>query len=260
MTSPGALQTLGADRSSRRDTNALPPCFPTLQPAKATLPSPPFLTNMISVRPRFLPPRHADIPSSPGRHVFLSYTLCICAHLPLDPRILQDVQRALKLKARREASLKRHSMGGPRQELVSSTDYPMKGTGAFLPMATNLDYFASSDIDFGPSVGSSSVTDGHPVPSSSDNGATLDWSGVSSDGEKRWSLTIRRKGKDAAPHLNILVQQQDKVYSGKTGVRSEIFQLIVSQKSSIKYEGKRAAPLCKKHISQKISSQGAMPF
>lgn len=104
-------------------------------------------------------------------------------------------------------------MGGPRQELVSSTNYPMKG--AFLPMATNLDYFASSDVDFGPSVGSSSVADGHPVPSSSDNGDTLDWSGVSSDGEKRWSLTIRRKGKDVSPHLNILVQQQDKVYSGK---------------------------------------------
>ena len=216
MTNPGVRQILAADPSSRRDTDAPLQCCPTSQPAKATLPSPPFLTNMISVRPTLLCLCHTNKAFSPGRHVFLFCTLCTRTHLLLDPRILQDVHRALKLKARREASLKRHSMGAPRQELLPPTEYPRKGTGTFLPMATNLDYSASSDVDFGPSVGSSTVADGHPVPTSSDNGITLDWSGVSSDGEKRWSLAIRRKGKDASPHLNILVQQQDRVYSGKS--------------------------------------------
>ncbi|KAK2461573.1 hypothetical protein APHAL10511_006036 [Amanita phalloides] len=134
-----------------------------------------------------------------------------------DPRILQDVHRALKLKAKREATLKRHSVNRPTAEVyfppslsvASSSMYHRKATGTLLPATANLD----ADVDFGPSVGSSNtVADGHPVPSSSDNGLTLDWSGVRSDGDKRWSLSIKRKGKDTSPHLNILVQQQDKVH------------------------------------------------
>ncbi len=107
-------------------------------------------------------------------------------------------------------------MNKPKQEpYLPTTGYSMKGASAFLPMAASPDYATGSDVDFGPSVGSNAVAEGHPVPSSSDNGITLDWSGVNSDGEKRWSLPIRRKGKESSPHLNVLVQQQDKVYSGK---------------------------------------------
>jgi len=148
--------------------------------------------------------------------VFICRIRWTCPNSLLDPRILQDVQRALKLKARREATLKRHSMNKPKQEpYLPTTGYSMKGASAFLPMAASPDYATGSDVDFGPSVGSNAVAEGHPVPSSSDNGITLDWSGVNSDGEKRWSLPIRRKGKESSPHLNVLVQQQDKVYSGK---------------------------------------------
>lgn len=63
-----------------------------------------------------------------------------------------------------------------------------------------------SEIDFSPSTGLA-TTSLHPVPCSSDNGATLDWTGLASDEErsdKRWSLSIpKRKGKEKMPAISI---------------------------------------------------------
>ncbi|EIW87060.1 hypothetical protein CONPUDRAFT_86981 [Coniophora puteana RWD-64-598 SS2] len=57
----------------------------------------------------------------------------------------------------------------------------------------------SSDVDFSPVTHAIPM---HPVPISSNGGATLDWTGSLSDGERsdrRWTLSIsKRKGKDRA--------------------------------------------------------------
>ncbi|PFH54876.1 hypothetical protein AMATHDRAFT_44659 [Amanita thiersii Skay4041] len=142
----------------------------------------------------------------------------------LYPRILQDVQRALNLKAKREALLRnrppRVDSNMPSLSASSSSARPRYD---FLPPRTsnrNTRLAISSDIDFGPAVGSTSFastsTSQHPVPSSLDNGITLDWSGAHSDhdkAEKRWPLSLKRKGKEALPHLNIIAQQQEQVHN-----------------------------------------------
>ncbi|KAF8632971.1 hypothetical protein AX15_001568 [Amanita polypyramis BW_CC] len=141
----------------------------------------------------------------------------------LYPRILHDVQRALKLKAKREASLRRRSLDRPTSSKadyylppsisISSSNAPRGAIATVFPEMENVSISSGSDVDFAPAVGNNVVVDGHPVPCSSDNGTTLDWSGISPEFDKRWSLPIKRKGKSAVPHLNILVQQQEKVYS-----------------------------------------------
>lgn len=60
---------------------------------------------------------------------------------------------------------------------------------------------SATDIDFSPSTGPVSLkVAAHPVPFSTDDGDTLDWSSYHSDddrSEKRWSLSVsRRKGKE----------------------------------------------------------------
>ncbi|KAF8641053.1 hypothetical protein AX17_000697 [Amanita inopinata Kibby_2008] len=146
-----------------------------------------------------------------------------------DPRILQDVQRALRLKARREAIIKKRQSTNrassirtdydlpPSLSTSSSPSRPPSSPGQPPSPTGNVGQANGSDIDFGPSVGSTSVVvHDHPVPLSSDNGMTLDWSGSVSETdrfEKRWPLSIKRKGKEVSPHLNVLAQQQEKVYS-----------------------------------------------
>lgn len=73
-----------------------------------------------------------------------------------------------------------------------------------------------SEIDFSPSVG---IIPPHPVPSSSNEGATLDWTGSNSDDErdKRWSLSItKRRHKDKYPlgASKNVVEKQEALYLG----------------------------------------------
>lgn len=72
-----------------------------------------------------------------------------------------------------------------------------------------------SDIDFSPSVQAAPL---HPVPISSNGGATLDWTGFQSDDEKqdkRWTLG-KRKGKDKTSSSNITVfEKQDTLFAGQ---------------------------------------------
>ncbi|KAF6766629.1 hypothetical protein DFP72DRAFT_867164 [Ephemerocybe angulata] len=155
-----------------------------------------------------------------------------------DPRILLDVQRALKLKARREARLKREQSASPHQPSPSSTQYTAHQTPPELSQASwrtrqstlpspppsptpprKASGSATSDLDFSPATGVPAVeTQPHPVPASLDNGKTLDWTGSIIDdekAEKRWPLMGKRKDKDKMLPLNALAEQQEHLYRGK---------------------------------------------
>ncbi|KAF5385082.1 hypothetical protein D9615_001316 [Tricholomella constricta] len=131
------------------------------------------------------------------------------------PRILQDVQRALKLKARREARVTNRSTPA-RPELTSFR--PQIATSAIPPPAVPVSptphrESISSDLDFSPSTTISLL---HPVPASLDNGITLDWSGFDEKPESRWKLTSsKRKEKEVMPLFSTVMEQQETVYGDK---------------------------------------------
>ncbi|KAJ7897068.1 hypothetical protein B0H14DRAFT_3124643, partial [Mycena olivaceomarginata] len=116
----------------------------------------------------------------------------------LDPRILLDVQRALKLKARREARLKsvNSSPSSNKSEPVASSPSPAKTSPSrptFSPIAFPPPVPAPIVHESEPSTSSGHSgprAGGHPVPSSSDEGTTLDWSGMGAEDDKperRWT-------------------------------------------------------------------------
>ncbi|CAK5264511.1 unnamed protein product [Mycena citricolor] len=158
------------------------------------------------------------------KHPCMRLTKC-----PADPRILQDVQRALKLKARREARLKSSGSlatshktdavlpavsgkpNSPTRTAFSATVFPSP------PAATNGSrepptHTSASSV---PKV----LSLLHPVPASLDEGTTLDWTGVGSDdgpSERRWTLSItkQRKEKDKLPSSSI-VETKETMYAAK---------------------------------------------
>lgn len=76
----------------------------------------------------------------------------------------------------------------------------------------------ASDVDFSPSTGLLDLpTKLHPVPTSLDNGITLDWTGVSShDGERRWTQSIvKKREKDILPPLGVMVDGQEQLHTGE---------------------------------------------
>ena len=135
--------------------------------------------------------------------------------LDADPRILQDVQRVLRLKARREARLLAQNSAAKSELGTPDIQRKLHAFPVIAPSPPARKESLSSDIDFSPLVGAPSV---HPVPASLDNGITLDWSGftLGERSERRWKLsTTKRKGKEQLPHLSVVVDQQEKAYSGK---------------------------------------------
>jgi hypothetical protein len=131
---------------------------------------------------------------------------------------MQDVQRALQLKARRE------SRAGGTQLSTNSSDISPRNkkpyspsTGSTSPArisfsdslehATRHAPVISSDIDFSPAVRSAPL---HPVPTLVNNGRTLDWSGSSMEEgkhDKLWRIpTVKRKEKekDIPPSTQII--------------------------------------------------------
>ncbi|EMD41889.1 hypothetical protein CERSUDRAFT_110441 [Gelatoporia subvermispora B] len=144
-----------------------------------------------------------------------------------DPRILEDVQRALKLKARREARLKgkqsRASKAAP-PELNFDIPAPLNftspaGQGSEHPsVGASEDQSLESEVDFSPSVGTIPL---HPVPSSSNGGATLDWTGSTSEedkSDKKWTLSVtkrRHKSKHSHSTSRTVVEKQDSLYADK---------------------------------------------
>lgn len=146
----------------------------------------------------------------------------------IDPRILQDVQRALRLKARREARLKRETTVTPEKPSSSKNASPSSysdilSTNFLTPpsVSASPNYISSnstsSEVDFSPSTAISHIpTELHPAPSSLDNGNTLNWSGgPSHEGEKRWTKSIvKKKDKEILPPLGVMVEQQEQMHKG----------------------------------------------
>lgn len=155
------------------------------------------------------------------------------------------MKRALKLKARREARLKKELIATPEKPSShhASPSSDQKGSGEPIlqpsfspspslpvPSSRKLSSSTSSDIDFSPSTGIfDTPVQAHPIPSSLDNGTTLDWTGtISDDGDKRWGISIgRRKDKDRLPPLRVMVDQQEQIHKGKPYYYSVNFSLTL---------------------------------
>jgi hypothetical protein len=146
-------------------------------------------------------------------------------YLSVDPKVFQDVQRAIKMKAKRESRLKNEAP--PQKDAASTVEaipdpLPLPPRSSHPPPAPNLLSLSeaghTSEIDFSPSTGG--IVPLHPVPSSSNHGETLDWTGSQSDDEKserRWPLSItKRKSRDKITHVNVAsVEKQESIYSGE---------------------------------------------
>ncbi|KAJ7103322.1 hypothetical protein B0H15DRAFT_975630, partial [Mycena belliarum] len=140
----------------------------------------------------------------------------------LYPRILQDVQRALKLKARREARLKsaNSSPSSAKAESATSGLKTSPSRPALPPIPFPPPPIPSTrEMDPGPSSERASVgVTNHPIPTSLDEGTTLDWSGFGSDDdrlERRWSISIsKRKDREKHPS-NSTVETRQSMYAAK---------------------------------------------
>ncbi|KAJ7170085.1 hypothetical protein C8R46DRAFT_1091080 [Mycena filopes] len=140
-----------------------------------------------------------------------------------DPRILQDVQRALKLKARREARLKSvNSSPSSSKSEPTSTSSPTKASPLH-PVIPPVPFPPPAvpdvrETQFSPTPGQSSAPVAHPVPSSSDEGTTLDWSGVGADEdrlERRWTMSITKRKDKEKPPSNNAVETRESMYAAK---------------------------------------------
>ncbi|KAJ7161366.1 hypothetical protein C8R43DRAFT_880779 [Mycena crocata] len=160
----------------------------------------------------------------------------------LYPRILQDVQRALKLKARREARLK--SANSSPSSNKPDADSQLKPVSLLQP-AFQLQHTSNlqpepplrpffQPVPFPPppisvisetepipipsADRSTSSVVNHPIPTSSDEGTTLDWSGIGSEDdrfERRWTISIsKRKEKEKIPS-NSAVETRESMHTAK---------------------------------------------
>lgn len=162
------------------------------------------------------------------------------------------MQRAVQLKARREARLKALQGKPHTVEAAFASDHdtlssysthvsPVRGKHPELPQPAApvaMSGSMESDIDFSPSVGS---TPSHPVPSSSDGGITLDWTGSGSEDErdKRWPLTrSRRKGRDRYGGGNrAVVEKQESLYTGQFPYTSALMCLTMLYRETCTAQG-----------------------
>ena len=131
------------------------------------------------------------------------------------------------MKARREARLKQKSVVGPNfTEPTEQPQTPPSNPSPFDPKlpsspssSRKRSISAMSDVDFSPSTAIPEffVQPSHPIPSSLDNGITLDWTGaLADDADKRWSISIgKKKEKDKLPPLGAMIEQQDQLYKGE---------------------------------------------
>ncbi|KAJ2929400.1 hypothetical protein H1R20_g7700, partial [Candolleomyces eurysporus] len=169
-----------------------------------------------------------------------------------DPRILLDVQRALKLKARREARLKREQSASPQHGIGTSISPELAHASwrSRLPAVSSppasptpprtASISTTSDIDFSPAKGGPSSTDySHPVPTSLDNGKTLDWGSPYTDddkSDKRWPLIGKRKERDKILPLNALAEQQETIYREKLEKMTTVMSVQTQRKAAITRE------------------------
>ncbi|KAF8841975.1 hypothetical protein BDN67DRAFT_966497 [Paxillus ammoniavirescens] len=140
-----------------------------------------------------------------------------------DPKILQDVQRALHLQSRRR-DRKSHPPHATTDESPPSPDVgmatvPHASTSAAPPAVQSSPQYTqvinlTPEVDFSPSTRSAPL---HPVPLSSNGGATLDWTCSQSEDEKldrRWTITRnKRKGKEKTlPSNNAVIEKQEALF------------------------------------------------
>ncbi|KAJ6504409.1 hypothetical protein DFH09DRAFT_1201572 [Mycena vulgaris] len=140
-----------------------------------------------------------------------------------DPRILLDVQRALKLKARREARLKSANSSPSSTKSEPPASASQAKTSPLRPLFPPVPLLpppipAIREIEPSPAPGRSAPITNHPVPTSSDEGTTLDWSGVGSEDDKlerRWTISIsKRKEREKHPSNNA-VETRESMYAAK---------------------------------------------
>ncbi|KAH9486529.1 hypothetical protein JR316_0000594 [Psilocybe cubensis] len=208
----------------------------------------------------------------------------------LYPRILQDVQRALKMKARREARLKREATSTPEKgseqlqpsSALSSTPskkgLPATFTSSSFSPSTNRKLSGStvSEVDFSPSTAiHDQAKESHPIPSSIDNGTTLDWTGSNSDdSDKRWMGIGRKKDREKLPPLELMVAKLARIkdsLSAQTIRKAEITSDQLARRYNLIYDsiGKTGSPLNLAAVSRwyhscpesiKASLEKAEPF
>ncbi|KAI0082109.1 hypothetical protein K474DRAFT_1741672 [Panus rudis PR-1116 ss-1] len=101
----------------------------------------------------------------------------------------------------------------PPPLLTSSQALPSRHPPSIIPPPPG--FSAESEVDFSPSVGTVPL---HPVPASSNGGATLDWTGTTSDeerGDRRWSISIKRKHKEKPVPNRAVIEKQDTLYADR---------------------------------------------
>ncbi|TFY57248.1 hypothetical protein EVJ58_g7137 [Rhodofomes roseus] len=155
----------------------------------------------------------------------LSQTSAFSDEYDLYPRIVEDVQRAIRLKQRREARIRSQSVHIPNG--AQSRGEPARGSRLSSPIRlpdqnpsstapSSATGSVDSEVDFSPSVGTVPL---HPVPLSANDGATLDWAGSASedDKDKRWPLHLpkRKRDKSSAASSRAVVEKQETLYADK---------------------------------------------
>ena len=145
--------------------------------------------------------------------------------LIIDPNIIADLQRALKFKTDVEDRIKAAKAGSdPSGTSPSPSSTAAPSPKPYLYKSPNSPYgtdrpgrFDQDLVDFSPSVAKQSL---HPVPTSSNDGATLDWSTSHRDDEKRekrWSMSLsRRISRDKSSLISgkALLEQQENLFIG----------------------------------------------
>ncbi|KAJ7751280.1 hypothetical protein DFH07DRAFT_745553 [Mycena maculata] len=199
----------------------------SVNPASSTMPTHPRSRRPLSMS---FGNSHPDSTSSAMEDSGISL---LSDEYDLYPRILQDVQRALKLKARREARLKsaNSSPSSNKSDAASASSQPK--TSPLRPIFPPAPFPpppipAIREIEEpSPSPhGSKPTVANHPIPTSSDEGTTLDWSGLGSEDDKlerRWTLSVsKRKDRDKHPS-NSAVETRESMYAAKVlQIRSKV--------------------------------------
>ena len=144
----------------------------------------------------------------------------------IDPKVIADLHNALKFKTEVEDRLKaaksNSEFSGTSPSVSSTAAAPSSKPYLYKPpfpsFGSDRSGRADQDlVDFSPSIAKPPL---HPVPTSPNDGATLDWSGVYSEDERRerkWSVSLtRRVSKDKSSPISkkAIVEQQASLYAG----------------------------------------------
>ena len=130
----------------------------------------------------------------------------------------------MKLKLRREARLatRANDSSVSASSRSSPVRYSLPSLPPLNPQASRIAKPSlDSELDFSPSVGIDRL---HPVPISTDDGATLDWGGIFSEedrSDRKWSLSLtKRKPKDKPfpTHSRDALERQEAAFSGNSSV------------------------------------------